>query len=283
MQTKMKFVAWKVQGRLSNKLRSDVLFLTFHALSKEKNIWGPFLESPENVSGPKNHLWTCQLLVQESRSCFQGNKKQNDCEVWRLKSSPFLRYRGNLHTRKWPVKFLDFRETGPCCKIHSMFTSVEWSPFFWIVGYALCLQGLSFIERHVSSSPSLNDGERSCFTLCHESKIERLVSMANQIQIPRTLHATEPHTPLKLLPRKVSLVFLRCHVVKCFYLAWCKVIASCQKSLAVHAGWYLVGSTKVCEGIWVAVSIVYNVQIEPSPKRWAIRISSINGVSRALG
>ena len=69
----------------------------FHLLAR-----GPFLESPENVSGPKSHLWTCQLLVQDSwfLNMFQGNKKQNDSEVWRLKSSPFLRYRKNCDTRK---------------------------------------------------------------------------------------------------------------------------------------------------------------------------------------
>ena len=44
---------------------------------------------------------------------FQGNKKQNDCKVWLLKSSPLLRYRGNCDYRKWPVKFRDLRETGP--------------------------------------------------------------------------------------------------------------------------------------------------------------------------
>jgi len=43
----------------------------------------------------------------------QGNKKQNGCEVWRLKSSPFLRYKGNCDTPKQPVKFLDFRQTDP--------------------------------------------------------------------------------------------------------------------------------------------------------------------------
>ena len=31
-------------------------------------IWGPFLESPENFSGPKSHLWNCQPLVLESPS-----------------------------------------------------------------------------------------------------------------------------------------------------------------------------------------------------------------------
>ena len=30
-----------------------------------------------------------------------------------LKSTPFLRYKGNCDTRKWPVKSRDFRETGP--------------------------------------------------------------------------------------------------------------------------------------------------------------------------
>ena len=29
---------------------------------------GPFLESPENISGPKSHLWNCQPRVMESRS-----------------------------------------------------------------------------------------------------------------------------------------------------------------------------------------------------------------------
>ena len=46
-------------------------------------------------------------------TCFHGNKKKNNCEVWRLKSSPFLKYKGNRETRKWLVKFRDFRETGP--------------------------------------------------------------------------------------------------------------------------------------------------------------------------
>ena len=45
-------------------------------------------------------FWKAGLLT-----CFQGNKKKNNCEVWRIKSSPFLRYKGNCDTRKWPVKF----------------------------------------------------------------------------------------------------------------------------------------------------------------------------------
>ena len=53
-------------------------------------------------------FWKADLL-----SCFQGNKKKRDCEVWRLKSFPFLRYKENCDTRRWPVKFRDFRETGP--------------------------------------------------------------------------------------------------------------------------------------------------------------------------
>ena len=43
----------------------------------------PFLESPENFSGPKtiyesaNRLfWKADLLT-----CFEGNEKKNDCEV----------------------------------------------------------------------------------------------------------------------------------------------------------------------------------------------------------
>ena len=55
-----------------------------------------------------NHLfWKADLLT-----CFQGNKKKNNYEVWRIKSSSFLRYKWNCDTRKWPVKFRDFRETA---------------------------------------------------------------------------------------------------------------------------------------------------------------------------
>ena len=60
---------------------------------------GPFLESPENFSGPKiceadNRLfWKADLLT-----CFQGDKKKNECEVGRLnyKSSPLLSYKREL-------------------------------------------------------------------------------------------------------------------------------------------------------------------------------------------
>ena len=53
-------------------------------------------------------FWKSDLLT-----CFQGNKNKNNCEVWRIKCSPFLSYKGNCDTRKWPVKFRDFWETAP--------------------------------------------------------------------------------------------------------------------------------------------------------------------------
>ena len=66
--------------------------------------------------GPKSHFRNCQPLVfwkTDLLTCFQGNKKKNDCQVWWLKSSPFLRYRGNCDTPKWPLKFRDIPEMGP--------------------------------------------------------------------------------------------------------------------------------------------------------------------------
>ena len=44
---------------------------------------GPFLESPENFSGPKNLFETASRLFWKADPliCFQGNKKINDCEV----------------------------------------------------------------------------------------------------------------------------------------------------------------------------------------------------------
>ena len=53
---------------------------------------------------PKSHLWACLLRKADLLRCFQGNKKRTDCEVWWLKSSPFLRYRGNCDTWKCPVE-----------------------------------------------------------------------------------------------------------------------------------------------------------------------------------
>jgi len=40
----------------------------FCSLIRPYMAWGLFLKSPENVSGPKSHLWNCQPLVLESRS-----------------------------------------------------------------------------------------------------------------------------------------------------------------------------------------------------------------------
>ena len=61
------------------------------------------------ICEPVNRLFRKADLLK----CFQGNKKQTNCEVRELKFSPFLRYKRNCDTRKWPVRFRDFRETGP--------------------------------------------------------------------------------------------------------------------------------------------------------------------------
>ena len=53
-------------------------------------------------------FWKADLLT-----CFKGNKKKNNFEVWWIKCFPFLSYKGMCDTRKWPVKFRDFWETAP--------------------------------------------------------------------------------------------------------------------------------------------------------------------------
>ena len=77
--------------------------------------WARFSKVPNTFRARKaiceiaNRLfWKSDLLT-----CFQGNKNKNNCEVWRIKCSPFLSYKGNCDTRKWPVKFRDFWETAP--------------------------------------------------------------------------------------------------------------------------------------------------------------------------
>ena len=95
-------------------------------------IWVSFLtrgpvsrKSRKATRETANRLfWKADLLI-----CFQGNKKKNKSEVWRLKSSPFLRYKGNCDTRKWPLKFRDFRETVPRAHINGRLGATE--PSVW--------------------------------------------------------------------------------------------------------------------------------------------------------
>ena len=106
--------------------------------------WGPgarFLKVPKTFRARKaiceiaNRLfWKADLLT-----CFQGNKKKNNCELWRIKCSPFLSYKGNCDTRKWPVKFRDFWETAPWCywaiarfsPVHTVFQHSFSIQFIW--------------------------------------------------------------------------------------------------------------------------------------------------------
>ena len=75
---------------------------------------GPVSGKSRKLFGPESHLWNCQPFVLENLlTCFQGNKKENNCEVWQIKCSQFLSYKGNCDTRKWPVKFRDVWETAP--------------------------------------------------------------------------------------------------------------------------------------------------------------------------
>jgi len=48
------------------------------------------------IREPTNRLFRKADLL----TCFEDNKKQTDRVVWRLKSPPFLIYRGNRDTRK---------------------------------------------------------------------------------------------------------------------------------------------------------------------------------------
>ena len=76
---------------------------------------GPFLESPENFSGPKicetaNRLfWKADLLT-----CFRDDKKKMSVKLDDLIINTLRSWvtNGNCDTRKWPVKFRDIRETG---------------------------------------------------------------------------------------------------------------------------------------------------------------------------
>ena len=48
-------------------------------------------------------FWKADLLT-----CFWCKKNQEDCEVWRLRTSALRRYKGNCGTRNRPEKFRDF-------------------------------------------------------------------------------------------------------------------------------------------------------------------------------
>ena len=70
------------------------------------------------VSGFKSHLWNCQPPASERRSFNMFSRQQKAKRLWSLTtyilSAPFLRYKGNCDTQKWPVKFRDLRDwNGP--------------------------------------------------------------------------------------------------------------------------------------------------------------------------
>ena len=75
-----------------------------------------FSESPERAFRARKAssqtairlFWKADLLT-----CFQCKKNQEDCEVWRRRTSALRRYEGNYVTRNRPEKFPDFLETGP--------------------------------------------------------------------------------------------------------------------------------------------------------------------------
>ena len=102
-------------------------------------IWSLFLKSLENFSGPKSHLWNCQPLVLESRSLkvFQQNKKKKDCEVWRLESTSFLRYKEKLWHLKMACKVSGLSRNGPLV-FSGLATTLSGSGYFhifWLMRY----------------------------------------------------------------------------------------------------------------------------------------------------
>ena len=95
---------------------NDPLLVGAVPSDKLSAIWGPFCECPENILGRRKAI--CEIANRlfwkaDHLTCFQSNKKKDNCEVWRIKCPPFLRYKGNCDTRTLPVKFRDFRKTAP--------------------------------------------------------------------------------------------------------------------------------------------------------------------------
>lgn len=119
---------WKVQQRV----QGPVSWKSQKAICETTNCW----------------LWKVNLLT-----CFKGNKK-NDCQVWWLKSSLFLRCKGNCDTRKrapginwnknnFPNCFGKTAQHHRCKKIRNSipllgaFKSCQhcrmfWGPFLWL-------------------------------------------------------------------------------------------------------------------------------------------------------
>ena len=109
---------WKPETpvlRINSAAYTHIAFLNYWVFDViVSSIQEPVCQVPktfrtrETICKPANRLFRKADLL----TCFQGKKRQTNCEVWRLKSFPFLRYRGNCCRRKWLVKFRDFRETG---------------------------------------------------------------------------------------------------------------------------------------------------------------------------
>ena len=62
-----------------------------NGLGSRLEIWGPFLESSENFSGPKTirKTATCLFCKAGLFICCRGDKNKNDCKVSCLKTPSF--------------------------------------------------------------------------------------------------------------------------------------------------------------------------------------------------
>ena len=116
---------WKTSFTVLSRVSANLCINNSRAWhSRERLVWSLFLESLENLSDPKSQLSNWNPLVFK-RWSFLCKKNQEDCEVWWLRTSALLRYKGNCGTRNRPEKFRDFLATlkpqAPdysCSKVH---------------------------------------------------------------------------------------------------------------------------------------------------------------------
>ena len=150
-------------------------------------------------------FWKADLLA-----CFQGTKKKINCEVWRIKCSPFLSYKRNCDTRKWPVKFRDFRETAPwpgtlCCVLgQDTLLSRCLSPPRCINGYRQNAGGNPAMDWH----PIQGVVEILLVASCHGNRMELVCRLyqiwSNNIQHVATYRNTVPKRMQHVVPNNVA-------------------------------------------------------------------------------